>query len=108
MMPEDMDRLLRLAIAEKRMIRFVMGDGEARLGEPHDYGTLKGVDRVLVYQVGGASRSGGLPDWRLVTVGKISELEVTEFTFEGPRGMTRGGYRWERILASVSRKPDEG
>jgi hypothetical protein len=99
---EDVDRLLREAIAGRRLIRFVL-DGLERIGEPHDYGTLKGVDRVLVYQVAGESHSGRLPDWRLVTVGKISGLEVLDRWFEGPQEgpMGKRHYHWERLYASV-------
>jgi hypothetical protein len=96
----ETDRLLREAIAGRWLIRFSLGGGPPRIGEPHDYGVLHGVDRVLVFQVGGESRSGRLPDWRLVTVGKISALEVLDVRFAGARG-TGGGYHWDRIHASV-------
>ena len=99
----ETDRLIREAIAGRRLIRFML-DGLDRIGEPHDYGTLKGIDRVLVYQVAGGSHSGQLPDWRLVTVEKISALEVLETTFDGSRDgpIGRRHYHWERLYASAS------
>ena len=57
----DVDRLIRQAIHEKLLIRFVMNGGE-RIAEPHDYGIRKGAPRLLVWQIAGASRSGKLPD----------------------------------------------
>jgi hypothetical protein len=99
------DGMLREAIAGRRLIRFVL-DGLVRVAEPHDYGTLKEVDRVLVYQVGGRSHSGRLPDWRLVTVEKMSGLEVLDQTFAGPRETPTGRrHHWERLFASVIRTP---
>lgn len=104
-MKPEVDRLLREAIAGRRVIRFVL-DGLVRVAEPHDYGTLKEVARVLVYQVGGKSHSGRLPDWRLVTVDKMSQLEVLERTFAGPRASPTGRrHHWERLFASVAREP---
>lgn len=100
----ETDHLIREAIAGRRLIRFML-DGLERIGEPHDYGLLKDTARVLVYQVAGGSRSGGpLPDWRLVTVEKISGLEVLDQTFGGPREGPTGKrhYHWERLYASVT------
>ncbi|HEY8208375.1 MAG TPA: hypothetical protein VIG99_12885 [Myxococcaceae bacterium] len=107
-MNPEVDRLLREAISGRRLIKFVL-DGITRVAEPHDYGTLKGVDRVLVYQVGGGSRSGGLPDWRLVTIDKVSKLEVLDRTFEGPQAtVIKRRHHWERMFASVSSEGPSG
>jgi len=101
----DVDRMLREAIAGRRLIRFML-DGLVRVAEPHDYGTLKDIDRVLVYQVEGKSHSGRLPDWRLVTLEKMSELEVLDRTFPGPREtLARRRHHWERLFASVYQEP---
>ena len=100
-MNPEVDRLLREAIEGRRLIRFVL-DGLVRVAEPHDYGALGELDRVLVYQVGGKSRSGGLPNWRLVTVEKMSQLEVLDRTFVGPRETPTGRrHHWDRLYASV-------
>lgn len=39
-----------------------------RIAEPHDYGIRDGVAQLLVFQVGGESRSGTLPNWRWVVL----------------------------------------
>ena len=97
----SVEQLLREAIAGRRLIRFTF-DGLVRVAEPHDYGSLKGTDRVLVYQVGGKSRSGRLPDWRLVGVEKMVGIEVLEQTFPGPRESSTGRrYHWDQLYASV-------
>jgi hypothetical protein len=49
------DKLLRTAIEQKRLIRFNYRD-KARIVEPHDYGVHKGSVKVFGYQVGGASK----------------------------------------------------
>ena len=78
------DKLIRRAIAEKRVVRFVYQDKE-RIAEPHDYGLMRGVDRLFCYQLRGKS-TGRLPNWRLVDVSGISELEVLEEICPGSRG----------------------
>ena len=104
-MDPEADRLIRAAIAQTRLIRFQLG-GLLRIAEPHDYGMMKGTARLFVYQVGGASRSGRLPDWRLVTLAEASGFELLEGTFSGPRPVgTRKRQRWDKLFASVSRPP---
>lgn len=103
-MDARVDELLRVAIAERRMIRFRL-DGLLREAEPHDYGIMSGSLRLFVYQVGGKSRSGRLPDWRLVTLAKASDFELLESTFRGPRTSSGRHHRWDRLFASVSRAP---
>lgn len=104
-MDTERDRLIRSAIAQTRLIRFQLG-GLVRIAEPHDYGIMNGTLRLFVFQVGGASRSGRLPDWRLVTVTEASAFETLERTFAGPRPMgSRKHQKWDRLFASVSRSP---
>src|SRR5262245_45761456 len=97
------DGLIRAAIAERRMIRFRFDDLD-RIAEPHDYGLIQGTPRLLVWQVAGGSRSGRLPDWRLVGLDKASGLELLDGRFDGPRPTDRH-YHWERLFASVSYPP---
>jgi hypothetical protein len=54
---EALDRLLRVAIAEKRLVSFTL-HGRSRIGEPHDYGVIKGVTTLFFYQTAGESNSG--------------------------------------------------
>lgn len=88
---------------ERRLVRFRY-DGFERIGEPHDLGLQKGLRRLLVYQLAGGSRSGRLPDWRLVTLDKVTDFALMDTTFAGPRDEdTRQHYNWDRMEASVSR-----
>ena len=99
----EVDRGLRAAIAAKRLITFSY-QGRPRKAEPHDYGINKGKLRLFCYQVGGESRSGKLPDWRLLEVPDIAGLQITDEPFPGPRAVSGPHLDWERLIASVSRK----
>lgn len=104
-MDAQTDRLIRTAIAQRRLIQFQLG-GLLRIAEPHDYGIMNGTPRLFVFQVGGESRSGPIPDWRLVTLADASGFELLERTFSGSRPTPSGKHqRWDRLLASVSRRP---
>src|SRR5579859_4171802 len=87
------------AIAGRRLIQFVY-DRRTRIAEPHDYGVRNGTAQLLVYQIGGQSRSGGLPEWRCVKVAGLSALQILDATFDGPR---EGGrhHEWEQLFATV-------
>jgi len=105
-MDPETDRLIRTAIAQMRLVRFRLG-GLLRIAEPHDYGIMKGTLRLFVFQVGGESRSGRLPDWRLVTLAEASAFELLDRTFSGRRPAPSGKHQhWDRLFASVSRSPD--
>jgi hypothetical protein len=99
----DRSLLIRRAIHERRLIEFHF-DGLLRIGEPHDYGIHAGVERLLVYQTAGESRSGQLPNWREIHVARIENLRVLGETFPGPRVVPSGRHKkWDTLLASVSR-----
>lgn len=100
----DVDSLWRAAIAQRRVVRFTF-DGMVRLAEPHDYGEMHGEARVLVYQLAGGSKSGRLPNWRLITVAKASKPELMDVTFAGPRGGPGHRHTWDRLFASVREPP---
>jgi len=100
--PPTTDELLRSAIAQKRLVEFVL-DGCRRLAEPHDYGVIGGVPRLFFYQVGGESRSGNPAGWRWALLPKISELEILERRFAGPRPAPTGRHvHWDELFATVS------
>lgn len=61
--PKSIHRLLCAAINNKRLIEFQYKK-RRRVAEPHDYGMIKRVKKLLTYQVEGESESGDLPDWR--------------------------------------------
>ena len=79
-----MDPSISTAIRTKHMVEFDYG-GHHRVAEPHIYGRKSGVDQLLVFQVGGTSSSGGLPQWRRVDVHRMTALTVLVRTFAGAR-----------------------
>jgi hypothetical protein len=102
-MGASIDSKLRFAIAGKRLVTFTSG-GCLRKVEPHDYGLCKGEARLFCYQVGGQSRSGKLPGWRWVKLAGISDLNITDEPFAGPRPVHGRHVAWEKLFASVSKR----
>ena len=99
----DLDRLLRQAIAERRLVAFTL-DGVRRVGEPHDYGIHKGVPRLLFYQLKG--RNTLRPEWRWGELAKISDLRLLDDRFAGPRPAPSGRrVQWDTLMATVSPRP---
>lgn len=99
--PRDVDRILRQAIRERRLIRFWL-DGHERIAEPHDYGLRRDAVHILVYQVRGGSKSGGIPDWRLVRLARATDFELLDERFEGGREVPSGDRTaWERVYLRV-------
>ncbi len=100
-----LDQLLRFAIAEKRLVVFML-EGYRKIGEPHDYGINKGVIRLFFYQTGGESRSQSSTGWRWATLSKISQLEILNDRFAGPRPAPSGQHiQWDVLMATVSPRP---
>jgi hypothetical protein len=100
-----LDRLLRHAIAERRLITFVL-HGCRRIAEPHDYGVLKGIYRLFCYQIGGESRSKPGTGWRWATLAEMSQLSVLDGRFAGPRHAPTGQHvEWDVLVATVSPRP---
>lgn len=90
------------AIRNKKMIEFDYR-GHHRIAEPHVYGRNGSVEQILVYQVGGSSSSGGLPEWRRVNVPDMSHLVVLEDSFAGNRPNPSGQHsRWDETYEIVS------
>src|SRR5262245_29426732 len=100
--PQSIDNLLRAAITQRRQIRFLY-HGRERIAEPHDYGIQNGRLRLLAYQIGGQSKSGTLPAWRLIDVSGMSNLEILPGTFPGNRLPPSGHHhKWDQLLLRVS------
>jgi hypothetical protein len=101
----DVDRLLRLAIAEKRLISLTYA-GYARVGEPHDYGSRNGKDQLNFYQTAGGSSSGKL-DWRTLDAERIAQLQLRDEHFAGTRATDSGRHiEWDHLYATVTpRRP---
>jgi hypothetical protein len=94
------DPLLWQAIERRRMIRLVY-HGKERIVEPHDHGVLNGAVQLLGYQVAG-SRSRALPNWILMKVQEIVDLELLEKTFAGGRPTASGKHlRWDTLFIRV-------
>jgi hypothetical protein len=107
--PPNVDEAIRAAIAGRRLVSFDL-DGYPRVGEPHDYGVVDGVAKLLFYQVGGQSSSGRPLGWREAVISKVSKVKVLERQFAGPRPAPSGRHRkWDKLIASVSsRETDDG
>lgn len=101
----EVERMLCRAIGERLLVSFSL-DGHRRIGEPHDYGLIAGRRRLFFHQIAGTSASGRPIGWRWADLDKISDIEVLDRHFAGPRPAPSGRHhRWERIIASVSRRP---
>jgi hypothetical protein len=96
-MPSNDDALIRLAMTQRRLIQFSL-HGRLRVAEPHDYGVRNGVPQLLVYQIGGDSASGKLPNWRWVVLSQMLGLQVLDPMF---RARPRAAPSWDRHFLSV-------
>ena len=96
------DSLIRQAIREKRLLRFLYTN-KVRVVEPHDYGVQKGKLRLLSYQIGGESNTGALPAWRWIDVDRMSDVQVEERHFKGSRGPdSTQHHQWDVLYARVA------
>jgi len=99
---ETVDSLLRAAIAGRRLVSFTLY-ARPRVGEPHDYGTIKTIPTLFFYQTGGESNSGPPRGWRHAVIEKISQLRVLDEQFPGPRPSPSGRHiQWDELFATVS------
>ncbi len=96
-----MNQQIVKAIREKKVIEFDY-QGYHRVAEPHVYGQNHGVDQLLVFQIGGGSSSGNLPDWRRVDIHEMTNLLITEKTFHGARPNVSGKHStWDSTYEIV-------
>lgn len=96
-----MDEQIIKAIRGKRLIEFIY-HGLQRIAEPHVFGYLNGIKQLLVYQIRGQSRSGGLPNWRRVDIHEMSQLGILDETFPGRRPHPSGKHSsWDSYIAVV-------
>ena len=102
MQQTDIDKLLRNAIRECRLVAFML-DQRPRRGEPHDYGLIDGEARLFFYQTGGASSSGRPLGWRWAVLSRVSDLHLLSEHFAGTRPAPSGRHvKWDTLLATVS------
>jgi predicted DNA-binding transcriptional regulator YafY len=97
---EKVDQLLRSAIENKQLIRFIYKNSE-RIVEPHDYGVQNGIIRLFSWQVGGHS-SGRLPGWRMFDVNGIQNCEALKKHFAGNRDVSVKHHRWDEVFIRVA------
>jgi hypothetical protein len=96
-----MNQAIVSAIAQRSVIEFSY-HGHARVAEPHVYGVKNGTEQLLIYQIGGTSSSGQIPEWRRVDVGAMASLVVTPRTFPGARPTPTGQHSsWDQTYAIV-------
>ena len=93
---------IRAAIANREIIEFTY-KGHKRKAEPHIYGIKNGKRQLLVYQIGGTSSSGPIPDWRRIDIDVIGELKNTGQKFQGKRDLpsSSDSGSWDTIIARV-------
>ena len=95
-------QLLVDAINNRRVLYLFYG-GHLRTVEPHAYGLSRAGNPVLrCYQTSGGSRSGGIPDWRLMALSDISDVRETGDMFSSARpGYRRGDKGMTHIYAQL-------
>ena len=81
-MPNNED-ILKKAITKVKKIEFLY-KGHKRIADPHHYGLHGGEKQLHAYQTGGASSSGGLPEWRNFSLSEIENLKILETSFTPP------------------------
>ena len=100
---EILDAQLRFAIKARRLIQLEY-DGALRVAEPHDYGLIDAVPRLLMYQrrkAGAASKP--VRGWRLLYISQVKECIVLDETFPGTRGdANQHHYDWDILYARVT------
>jgi hypothetical protein len=97
-----MEQICKAAIADKKLVEFSYS-GHPRVAEPHVLGISGGVLQLLVYQVGGTSSSGGIPEWRRFDLSKMSGLSMLAQSFPGKRPFPSGKHSaWDRQIAVVA------
>lgn len=93
---------LVFAISERRLIEFVYRAGRTRIAEPHDYGISVGVEKLLAYQISGASRSGAPHGWKHFDVVDMIQLRVLDRQFPGSRADSSQHHgEWDTLFARV-------
>ncbi len=80
-----MDTILKQAIAERRQLRCFYNGGY-RLIEPHVYGEgREGQGLLRAFQVSGHSNSDTPTGWKLFHTAELSDVTLTDQTFDEPR-----------------------
>lgn len=90
------------AIRNNKILEFYY-DGYYRVVEPFTFGISARDNEILsAFQVGGESRSGNRPTWRLFDLEKIEDIQISNEHFDGNReGYRRGDSRMDRIYCEI-------
>ena len=99
----SLDARIRRAITGKLLVEITY-KGRRRVAEPHDYGCIGGVDRLLIYQLRGLDGTSAKDTrgWRLLDVPKIEALTVLDATFDGSRGgPDQAHHAWDALYLRV-------
>jgi len=97
-----MNQIICDAIYNRCVLKFTY-HGHPRVVEPHAYGLSRALNEVIrCYQTDGTSRSGKVPDWKLIRVDQIESLTVTEEHFVGERdGYVKGDKGMSTIFCEL-------
>ena len=97
------EEVVRDAIAQRRSLFLVYGEGATRVVQPHVlYRSAKGTVCLDAYQVAGSSSSGRLPGWREFDLARTREVEVLEDAFEPAPGFDRAAAKYRQgVIASI-------
>src|SRR3954468_12967154 len=97
-----MDHRLVDAIHDKRLIEFAYKTPGSRVAEPHDYGVQNAAERLLVYQLTGASASGAPHGWKWIDVAHVRSLRALDDLFPGTGADAAQHHRtWDVLFARV-------
>jgi hypothetical protein len=99
----SLDARIRRAITGKLLVEITY-KGRSRVAEPHDFGCINGVDRLLIYQLRSNTGTQGKESvgWRLLDVPKIEALTVLDATFNGSRGgPDQAHHAWDALYLRV-------
>jgi hypothetical protein len=92
--PQTIDARIRSAIQQRRLIG-VTYHGRVRRAEPHDYGRINGVDRLLIFQL-------DKHVWRMWDVPEIEALIILDDSLRGSRRAAyQSHHRWDAVYLRV-------
>lgn len=95
--------LLANAVTARREVRFEY-DGHPRVVQGARLGVHYTTGSIFLrgYQIGGSSSSDKPPFWRIFSVDKIKDLEVTDVVFtDDPPGHTASDAHMARVIAEI-------
>lgn len=102
-MDSDKLRLLNQAICMHKVVAFTY-EQQIRIVEPFLTGRHRRTGRIHLraWQIGGGSKSGKSPNWRLYEINKIKQLRITDDSFRGMRpGYNRDDEDMDQIYEHI-------